>query len=224
MPTPDIFFWDDEESSTNPADTGSQIATWDITFADDEEDIQADPAPVVEEVTTEITTEELTTPETGDEEIDLDISALLDDVQTEIDESNKQLDKIEESATPEVAWEIGLLRDSLSKMNEQLKKLNKEKVELQFENAELQAFGFDQQDPKMVSLVRLMKKAKDGDDASKDKTVRLLKDMLYEFTGQDYEEAKINSDIDLLTSAELYNSQTNPNLSSKKDDDDGFAM
>jgi len=69
-----------------------------------------------------------------------------------------------------------------------------------------------------------MSKAKEGDDASKDKATKLLKDMLFDLTGEDFDTGKIKTDLDLLTQAELYNNATNPNISSSTQDDDGIAL
>jgi hypothetical protein len=44
--------------------------------------------------------------------------------------------------------------------------------------------------------------------------------MLYDFTGEDFDESKINKDIDLLTASEMYNNEINPNI--KKEKDTGF--
>jgi hypothetical protein len=216
----DIFFESDEETS----DTQSQTDTW-IMFDDEDETLEV-PADVVTEweETTEPTVEaEIDLPEAPEAEDEEEID--LDGIFDELDEANKQLDEISKTSEwGENNVQVSILRDSLNKMEAELKKVNSEKLDLKFRNAELEAFWVDNLDPKLLSLSRVMGKAKDGDDQSKDKATKLLKDMLFELTWEDFDSSRISTDVDLLTQAELYNNATNPNLSAKEDEDEGIAL
>ena len=216
----DIFFESDEETS----DEQSQTDTW-IMF--DEDEMTTDDTPATDEATPEAavveeTTKDVSEPQvTTEEDEDIDLDWIFSD----LDEANKQLDEMaKNSSGGEQDVQISILRDSLSKMESELKKVNSEKLDLKFRNAELEAFWVDSLDPKLLSLSRVMSKAKEGDDASKDKATKLLKDMLFDLTGEDFDTGKIKTDLDLLTQAELYNNATNPNISSSTQDDDGIAL
>lgn len=173
----------------------------------------------IEEVT-EDKNEEASDKETNEEDEDIDLDSIFED----LDNANEQLDKISENTKWESNVEIEILRDSLDKITKELKRVNGEKLELQFRNSELEAFWIDSLDPKLLSLSRVMWKAKDWDDLSKDKATKLLKDMLFDLTWEDLDTQKINTELDLLTQAELYNNATNPNLSSSKEEDFGIAL
>lgn len=151
-----------------------------------------------------------------DEELNLD--DLFKDLDSELEESNKALDKIEETGAD--VWEVWLLRDSLKRMEDQIKKLNNNNADLKFRNAELEAFWIDNENPKLLIISRNLNKAIDGDDRSKTKVVTTLKEMLYDLTWEDFDETKVNKDVDLLTATEVYNNETNPNLKGKKEEDD----
>lgn len=220
----DIIFEDDKDVNDL-----SLSDNW-ISFIEDEEPtaepvvdsaltepIVADTAVVDEVITDENKNKES---ETTDEDVDLD--SILDWLQDEIDDSKKVLDDISTTADTTTNVNIWILKDSLTKMEQQLKKLNSEKMDLQFRNAELEAFGIDWLDPKLLSLSRVYAKAKDWDDVSKTKATKIAKEILFDLTGEDIDSAKISSDIDLLTQAELYNNAINPNLKAWKDEDDGM--
>lgn len=227
----DIYFWEEEDD--NSTVNNSLTNSGDIMFAEDEVDAVDTEEPkkawfwdsiALEDITsgeTEWTEESVT--DTNEEWETLDLQELLDSLDAEILSSNENLDKIEEATSWEVSWELWMLRDSLKKMEDQLKKVNNEKMDLKFRNAELEAFWMEWQDPKILSLSRYYSKAKE-DDKAKDKSVKLLKEMLYDLTWDDFDESKINSDIDLITKSELYNNQTNPNLKWAKEEDDWFAL
>lgn len=220
----DIIFEDDKDVNDL-----SLSDNW-ISFIEDEEPtaepvvdsaltepIVADTAVVDEVITDENKNKES---ETTDEDVDLD--SILDWLQDEIDDSKKVLDDISTTADTTTNVNIWILKDSLTKMEQQLKKLNSEKMDLQFRNAELEAFGIDWLDTKLLSLSRVYAKAKDWDDVSKTKATKIAKEILFDLTGEDIDSAKISSDIDLLTQAELYNNAINPNLKAWKDEDDGM--
>lgn len=201
-----ISFIEDEEPTAEPV-VDSAVT----------EPIVADTAVVDEVITDE---NKNTESETIDEDVDLD--SILDWLQDEIDDSKKVLDDISVTSDSATNVNIWILKDSLTKMEQQLKKLNSEKMDLQFRNAELEAFGIDWLDPKLLSLSRVYAKAKDWDDVSKTKATKIAKEILFDLTGEDIDSAKISSDIDLLTQAELYNNAINPNLKAWKDEDDGM--
>jgi hypothetical protein len=49
--------------------------------------------------------------------------------------------------------------------------------------------------------------------------------MLYELTGEDYDQSRINSNIDTLSASEAYNSKANPNLNIKdKEEEFGISI
>lgn len=201
-----ISFIEDEEPTAEPV-VDSAVT----------EPIVADTAVVDEVITDE---NKNTESETTDEDVDLD--SILDWLQDEIDDSKKVLDDISVTSDSATNVNIWILKDSLTKMEQQLKKLNSEKMDLQFRNAELEAFGIDWLDPKLLSLSRVYAKAKDWDDVSKTKATKIAKEILFDLTGEDIDSAKISSDIDLLTQAELYNNAINPNLKPWKDEDMGM--
>jgi hypothetical protein len=152
-------------------------------------------------------------------EEEFDLEALFEWLDTEIDESNKALDKLEKAGDWDV-WEIWLVRDSLKRMEDQVKKLNNLNVDLKFKNAELEAFGINDESPELLIVSRNLSKAMNWDDKSKNKVVTTLKEMLYNLTWEDFDETKIDKDIDLLTASEAYNTEVNPNLKAAKDEDD----
>lgn len=186
---------------------------WDVELEDFSE-------PISEETTEETTNtpteevkedvEETTDTETTTEEDDIDLSKIF----AELDDANEIIDKIEE--TTENKEELSSLKESLNNMEQLVKKLSNEKADLIYKNAELEAFGSDNTDPKILLLSRNLTKAKGWDEQSKTKTISLLKDMLYDLTWEDYDNSKINKDIDLLSSIESYNTSWNPNLKKSK--------
>lgn len=191
----------------------SALQPWDVELEDFSEQIS--------EETTEETTntpteevkedvEETTDTETTTEEDDIDLSKIF----AELDDASEIIDKIEE--TTENKEELSSLKESLNNMEQLVKKLSNEKADLIYKNAELEAFGSDNTDPKILLLSRNLTKAKGWDEQSKTKTISLLKDMLYDLTWEDYDNSKINKDIDLLSSIESYNTSWNPNLKKSK--------
>lgn len=187
----------------------SALQPWDVELEDFSE-------PISEETTEETTNtpteevkedvEETTDTETTTEEDDIDLSKIF----AELDDASEIIDKIEE--TTENKEELSSLKESLNNMEQLVKKLSNEKADLIYKNAELEAFGSDNTDPKILLLSRNLTKAKGWDEQSKTKTISLLKDMLYDLTWEDYDNSKINKDIDLLSSIESYNTSWNPNL------------
>ena len=162
-------------------------------------------------------------PEKTTEELDLD--ALFEWLDSELETSNDALDKLEEAKPWEDTMEIWLVRDSLKRMEDQVKKLSNNNADLKFRNAELEAFGINDDNPQLLIVSRNMKKAMDWDDKSKNKVVTTLKEMLYNLTWEDFDETKIDKDIDLLTASEAYNTEVNPNLNkNEKDDFDWIAL
>lgn len=203
--------WSTEDFVLETEDDLKESASqpWDVELEDFSE-------PISEETTEETTNtpteevkedvEETTDTETTTEEDDIDLSKIF----AELDDANEIIDKIEE--TTENKEELSSLKESLNNMEQLVKKLSNEKADLIYKNAELEAFGSDNTDPKILLLSRNLTKAKGWDEQSKTKTISLLKDMLYDLTWEDYDNSKINKDIDLLSSIESYNTSWNPNL------------
>ena len=184
---------------------------WDVELEDFSEKISEETTEEItdtpaEEVTDEAKETTDAEPTTEEDEEDIDLSKIF----AELDDANEIIDKIEE--TTENKEELSSLKESLNNMEQLVKKLSNEKADLIYKNAELEAFGSDNTDPKILLLSRNMLKAKDWDEQSKTKTISLLKDMLYDLTWEDYDNSKINKDIDLLASIESYNTKWDPNL------------
>lgn len=193
----------------------------------EQETTEEAPVETTDEVEEEKTTEEVAE-DKGEEEQevdldDLDLTEFFSELETELENSNDALDTIEENA-PDSSGEVGLLRDSLKKMEGKIKELNNANVELTFKNAELEAFGSSSTDPKLLIVSKNLTKAQEGDEKSKSKVVATLKDMLFNLTGEDFENTKINKDIELLTASEMYNTAVNPNIKSKDSEDDFGIM
>lgn len=207
--------WSTEDFVLETEDDLKESASqpWDVELEDFSE-------PISEETTEETTNtpteevkedvEETTDTETTTEEDDIDLSKIF----AELDDASEIIDKIEE--TTENKEELSSLKESLNNMEQLVKKLSNEKADLIYKNAELEAFGSDNTDPKILLLSRNLTKAKGWDEQSKTKTISLLKDMLYDLTWEDYDNSKINKDIDLLSSIESYNTSWNPNLKKSK--------
>ena len=143
--------------------------------------------------------------------------AILNDLMNELDYSKDSLSNIENK------WgdvtEVWLLRESLKKMEDQIKKLNNDKTDLSLKNAELEIFGNDKTDPKVLIISKHLEAAKEGDDRSKQKVSTLLKELLYDLTGSNFDQDNINSDIDTLSASEAYNNKLNPKLNDNKTDE-----
>lgn len=208
----DILFdeWtDDAEVSTSDITLDSESETtntnesWEDTLAE----VQTDTEAIVE------------TEDEEEEEIDLDA------IFADIDDAKEIVEKIEEKWSDDTSLEIGQLKDSLNNMQNLVKKLSNEKADLTYRVAEMEAFGWDSTDPKILLLSRNLAKATDWDEKSKTRAISVLKDMLYDLTWEDYEQNKIDKDIDLLSAVESYNSSTNPNLKTwKNQEDDGLSI
>lgn len=213
-----------EEESTDVEDSGmldfgledSEQETTEETMIPETKSEEADKV-------AEDTKEETTSEEQEVDLDDLDLTDFFSELETELESSNSALDTIEENA-PESSSEISLLRDSLKKMEDKIKELNNANVDLKFKNAELAAFGSDNTDPKLLIVSKNLVKAQEWDEKSKSKVVSTLKDMLYSLTGEDFDNTKINKDIELLTASEMYNSAVNPNIKSKDTEDDYGIM
>lgn len=74
----------------------------------------------------------------------------------------------------------------------------------------------------MLMLSRNMEKATNGDDKAKSKSITILKEMLGDLTGEDYDSKSTEKKADILSAAESYNNAANPNIKSKKDEDDNI--
>lgn len=173
-----------------------------------------------EDIEAEVQTDTEAEIETEDEE-DVDLDAIFAD----IDEAKDIVEKIEDKWSWDTSLEIGQLKDSLNNMQNLVKKLSNEKADLTYKVAEMEAFGWDSTDPKILLLSRNLVKANEWDERSKTRVISVLKDMLYDLTWEDYEQNKIDKDIDLLSAVESYNSSTNPNLKTwKKQEDDGLSI
>jgi hypothetical protein len=209
-------FW--EETTTETSGWDNMIDFWTDVW---EEKIDT-------EVTSETTTtEETPTTETEvtiteEDEEEVDLWKLFDDLDSEIETSNEALDNIETAGWD--SWEIWTLRDSLKRMEDQIKKLNWNNADLKFRNAELEAYSIEDSDPKIMVIVRNLSKAKDWDDKAKTKTINALKDMIYDLTWEDFDDNKVNQDIDMLTASEMYNTEINPKLKSDKKDEIDWIM
>lgn len=211
----DILFWDEEDSTTT---SNSDIA---LDIDEEEEQSKENTESSDDKTSTNDSEEEqIAASETTEEEDeDIDLESLF----AELEDANKAVDKIE--TTPENNEDIWMLKDSLSKMEWIIKRLSNEKADLMYKNAELEAFGWDWTDPKILLLSRNLSKANEWDEKSKTKAISVLKDMLYNLTWEDFDNDKINKDIDLISAVESYNSKTNPNLkSSKPEDEDWMAL
>lgn len=114
------------------------------------------------------------------------------------------------------------LAEGLKRMEDQIRKLSSDKSDLMFKNAELEAFGWESTDPNMLIISRNLDKAKSGDDRSKTKVTTILKEMLSDLTGEDYDGKKVSKEADMLSAVESYNSNANPNLKSKEESEDNF--
>lgn len=216
----DIFFEADEEDTSVQPESDN----W-IMFDDEEEAVITEETPKeTAEIISEEVIPEVSEPaklEEEDEEIDLDW--IFGDMEETIGDAQASLDKISEDPST-APVEVKLLKDTISKLSSQLEKVNKEKLDFQFRAAELEAFGVESIDPKIMSLSRNFAKYKDGDDAAKDKAIKLAKDIIFDLTWEDFDATKVSSDVDLLTQAELYNNAINPNLKASKEEEDGIAL
>lgn len=204
----DILFdgWEDDTTSTSDISLDSEDET--NTNESEEEIIPED------QIDKEITTSE-------DEEEEID----LDSIFADIDDAKDIVDKIEEKWSGDTSFEISQLKESLNNMQNLVKRLSNEKADLTYKVAEIEAFWSDSTDPKILLLSRNLTKAQDWDEKSKTKAISVLKDMLYDLTWEDYDQNKIDKDIDLLSAVESYNSSTNPNLKTwKKEEDDGLSI
>lgn len=116
--------------------------------------------------------------------------------------------------------ENGRLADGLKRMEDQIRKLSSDKSDLMFKNAELEAFGWESTDPNMLIISRNLEKAKSGDDRAKSKVETILKEMLSDLTGEDYDSKKVDKQSDILSAAESYNNNSNPNIKKREESDD----
>lgn len=215
----DIIFGD--ETSIDDVASWADDISLDIDEITEEkpEEVKAEVNEPTEEVKSEEqeVTDEATT-DAGEEEVD------FDKLFAEIDDANEAIEKIESNDTTDNSSEVSVLKQALNNMEQMIKKLTNEKSDLVYKNAELEAFWWENMDPKILILSRNLSKAKDWDEKSKTKIISTLKDMLYDMTGEDFDTAKINKDIDILTAAESYNSSSDPQLKAKKQEDDWFAL
>lgn len=204
----DILFDEWEDDTTNTSDISLDSEDETNTNESEEEIIPED------QIDKEITTSE-------DEEEEID----LDSIFADIDDAKDIVDKIEEKWSGDTSFEISQLKESLNNMQNLVKRLSNEKADLTYKVAEIEAFWSDSTDPKILLLSRNLTKAQDWDEKSKTKAISVLKDMLYDLTWEDYDQNKIDKDIDLLSAVESYNSSTNPNLKTwKKEEDDGLSI
>ena len=72
----------------------------------------------------------------------------------------------------------------------------------------------------MLIISRNLEKAKSGDDRAKSKVETILKEMLSELTGEDYDSKKVNKQADILAAAESYNNNSSPNIKKREEADD----
>lgn len=168
-----------------------------------------------------------------EEEEELDLGDLLDQLSDNEDSLKKTEDaivNIEKSGTASdediatIKEENARMTDSLKRMEDALRKVSGEKSDLMFKNAELEAFGGESTNPQVLILSRNLEKANAGDDRSKSKVISVLKDMLEGFTGENYDSKKTEKKADLLSAVESYNSGANPNIKSKKDQEDNVLV
>lgn len=210
----DILFdeWTDEET-TSTSDISLDSEDVDTTTEESNVDKTSETEDEVNQI------DETKSEEEDDEDIDLD--ALF----AELEDASKTVDKIEENKGGDNTTEVSELKQTLNNMEQLIKKLSNDKADLIYKNAELEAFGSDWTDPQILLLSRNLTKSKDGDDKAKTKSISILKDMLYDLTWEDYDQSRIDKDIDLLTATENYNSVSNPNLKSwKKQEDDWLSI
>jgi len=208
--------WDDILFDEWTDDT--KASTSDITLDSESETTNTNES--WEDIKAEVQTDTEAKVETEDEE-EIDLDAIFAD----IDDAKEIVEKIEEKWNGDTSLEIWQLKDSLNNMQNLVKKLSNEKADLTYKVAEMEAFGWDSTDPKILLLSRNLAKATDWDEKSKTRAISVLKDMLYDLTWEDYEQNKIDKDIDLLSAVESYNSSTNPNLKTwKKQEDDGLSI
>ena len=72
----------------------------------------------------------------------------------------------------------------------------------------------------MLIISRNLEKAKSGDDRAKSKVETILKEMLSDLTGEDYDSKKVEKQSDILSAAESYNNNSNPNIKKREESDD----
>jgi len=158
-----------------------------------------------------------------------DLWDLFDDIQDwndSIDKSNEAIDNIEktwEASTEDITIlkeENKNLKDWYKRMEDQLKKIANEKSDLMYKNAELEAFWWESSNPQILILSRNLEKAQAWDDRAKSKVESTLKDLLFNITGEDYDQKKTDKKADVLSAAESYNNTANPNLKNKDEDSD----
>lgn len=216
----DIIF--DDEASID------DVASWadDISLDIDEETINnpEESETQINESTEEVKAEEQNVSDVETDKVENEEDVDFDKLFAELEDANEAIDKIESNETTDNSSEVSVLKQALNNMEQMIKKLTNEKSDLVYKNAELEAFGWENMDPKILILSRNLSKAKDWDEKSKTKIISTLKDMLYDMTGEDFDTAKINKDIDILAAAESYNSSSDPNLKAKKTEDDWFAL
>ena len=211
---------DELELDLSDDESTSNTSSWSwIELGND--DVTSEPS-LDEDIEEEINEDEKSeTKESEDEEVDLD----LDNLFSELDDAKESIDKIESNKSWNNSEEVSLLKQTLSNMEWLLKKLTNEKTDLMYKNAELSTFWSEDTDPKILLLSRNLGKAKEWDDKAKTKTVSLLKDMLYDLTGEDFDQSKINKDIDMLSAVESYNTISNPKLKAqRKQEEEWLAM
>lgn len=205
-----------EDISLDSEDEEINLDDFNITETTDEEWSED------EDTSDQIDTQVESTETETDDEVTEDIN--FDELFSELSDANDAIDKIESNDTSWNTQEIWVLKQALNNMEQIVKKLTNEKSDLILKNAELTAFGWDDTDPKMLLLTRNFAKAIDWDERSKTKVVSTLKDLLYDLTWEDFDNEKINKDIDILTAAESYNSQSNPKLKAASNEDDWFSI
>lgn len=211
-------------------------ATKDSTGSEDKKETKKEEDAEMKDMTPDEKKEEKSeTPadEKEEEDEELDLGQLLDqlsDNEDSLKKSDDALANIEKDGTASKE-DVATLKEELARMAEsnkaieaQLRKTMGEKSDLIFKNAELEAFGGDSTNPQMLMLSRNMEKATNGDDRAKSKCVTILKDMLGNLTGEDYDSKSTEKKADILSAAESYNNAANPNIKSKKDADDNTLV
>jgi len=214
-----LDMWDDEQSSTTPS---IDIDFWDESKDSKEsnkeeskEEVKADEQNV-QDKTTDLDSKE--------DEDDFDLDSIFADVDENLDDADKAIDALEKSSSGENKEEISSLRETINNLQQLVKKLSNDKADLMYKNAEISTFWSDDTDPNILMLSRNIGKAKEWDDKSKTKSISILKNMLYDLTGEDVDNNKVNKDIDMLSAMEQYNTSSNPNLKTNKKDDNEWFM
>ena len=201
----------------------------------------------VPEMEDENQTEDTEETSESNEEKDTESNWDNSEFENELDELDKLLswldtNSIDEAvASVEASWEItpevkklleeikkkdsdlADLQDALDDVQSRVKTLNKDKYDLTYKNAELEAFGWVN-DPSLMIVVKNYEKAKAWDKLSQEKIKRIMSDMYAWIYWEDLDKAKMDENVDDITSIESYNSKAKPNVDMKDKQNEGISL